>query len=156
MGQDYVIDLGINRVEVDRDGNDDFWYSSRIIDQGDLSTYYGYETLDASGHTIKQGKVHPQVLKNIVEFNTLNTLEMLKQGYTYVRVTNIPHEMSESPLPMQIIGNSFKLQDIQLEVGINPTFLLVKDGEPKYAVINGFLIDLTTGKGDFKNAMIYR
>ena len=156
MGQDYVLDLGVNRVEVDKDGNNDFWYSSRIIDQGDLSTYYGYETLEASGHSIKQGKVYPQVLQNIDEFKKLNTLEMLKQGYTYVRVTNIPREMLESPLPMHIIGNSYKLQDMQLEVGINPTFLLVKDREPQYAVINGFLIDLTTGKGDFKNAMIYR
>ena len=81
---------------------------------------------------------------------------MLKQGYTYVRVINIPREMLESPLPMHIIGTSYKVKDTRLKVGINPTFLLEKDGKPQYAVINGFLIDLTTGKGDFKNAMIYR
>jgi hypothetical protein len=41
-------------------------------------------------------------------------------------------------------------------VGINPTFLLQKGTEYRYAVINGFLIDLVTGAGDFGNAMIYR
>jgi len=156
MEKEYVLDLGVNRLEVDKEGNNDFWYSSRIIDQGDLSTYYGYETFDASGYTIKQGKVFPKVVLSIDQFNELDILDLLKQGYTYVRVANIPYEMLESPLPMQIIGKSYKLRDIQLKVGINPTFLLLKHGEPKYAVINGFLIDLTTGNGDFKNAMIYR
>ncbi|MGB5498450.1 MAG: M14 family zinc carboxypeptidase [Maribacter sp.] len=162
MGKDYVLDLGVNRLEVDKEGNTDFWYSSRIIDQGDLSTYYGYETFDASGYTIKQGKVFPKVLLSIDQFNKLDILDLLKKGYTYVRVANIPHKMLESPVPMQIIGNSFKLRDIQLKVGINPTFLLEKDGKPQYAIINGFLIDLNKGKKAttfnfaFKNAMIYR
>ena len=156
MGQDYVLDLGINRLEVDKKGNNDFWYSSRIIDQGDLSTYYGYETLEASGHTIKQGKVYPQVLQNINEFNKLNPLEMLNQGYTYVRIANIPPGMLESTVPLNMLSSTYKLPDLQLKVGINPTFILEKDGKPHYALINGFLIDLILGKSDFKNAMIYR
>ena len=41
-------------------------------------------------------------------------------------------------------------------IGINPTFILAKDNEVRYAVINGFLIDLSTGKGNFKNGLIYR
>ncbi|MBT8306395.1 MAG: peptidase M14, partial [Maribacter sp.] len=67
LGKDYLLDLGINRLEVDKKGNDDFWYSSRIIDQGDLSTYFGYETFNASGYTIMQGKVHPQIFQTIGE-----------------------------------------------------------------------------------------
>ncbi|MBT8299290.1 MAG: peptidase M14 [Maribacter sp.] len=156
MNQDYVLDLGINRLEVDKEGNNDFWYSSRIIDQGDLSTYYGYNTLDATGHVIKQGKIYPQVLKDLDEFNSMDPLEVLRQGYTYVRMDEIPPKLLASPQPLHIIGSTFKLEDMNLEVGINPTFLLYKETKPKFAVINGFLIDLKTGQGDFKNAMIYR
>jgi len=156
MGHDYVLDLGVNHLEVDKERNNDFWYSSRIIDQGDLSTYYGYETLDASGHTIKQGKVFPKVLLNIDQFNKLDILDLLKQGYTYVRVVNIPVVMLESTVPLNILGSTYMLPDLQLKVGINPTFILEKDGKPHYAIINGFLIDLISGKSDFKNAMIYR
>jgi hypothetical protein len=156
LGKPYILDLGINRLEVDREGNNDFWYSSRIIDQGDLSTYYGYNTLDASGYTFIQGKVYPQILNGIDDVEKLNALELLKGGYSYVRVKHIPLEQLDSPVPIHIIGINHVLQDFNLEVGSNPTFLLEKDGKPAFAVINGFLIDLSNGKGHFKNAMIYR
>ncbi|MBT8315033.1 MAG: peptidase M14 [Maribacter sp.] len=156
LGKDYLLDLGINRLEVDKKGNDDFWYSSRIIDQGDLSTYFGYETFNASGYTIMQGKVHPQIFQTIGEVMKLKPLELLKEGYTFVRVKDIPFDQLESPLPLHIIGSSHTLPEFHLEVGRNPTFLLEKEGKAHYAVINGFLINLTTGEGQFKNAMIYR
>ena len=156
MGQDYVLDLGVNRLEVDKEGNNDFWYSSRIIDQGDLSTYYGYKTLNAEGFAIRQGKIHPNALITIRELKDLDSLDLLKHGYTYVRVANIPHEMLASPIALNLLGSTYELPDFQLEVGINPTFILEKNGKPHYAVINGFLIDLISGKSDFKNAMIYR
>jgi hypothetical protein len=156
MGQDYVLDLGINRVEVDKDGNNDFWYSSRIIDQGDLSTYYGYETLNAEGFTIRQGKIHPNTLINTRELKDLDSFDLLKQGYTYVRVANIPVGMLESPITLNMLASTYELPGLQLKVGINPTFILEKDGKPHYAVVNGFLIDLISGKSDFKNAIIHR
>ena len=156
LGKDYVLDVGMNRLEVDKEGNNDFWYSSRIIDQGDLSTYYGYETLDASGFAIRQGGIYPNNLINFGDLKDIDSFDLLKQGYTYVRVANIPVGMLESPIPINIIGSTYELPELQLEVGINPTFILEKDGKPHYAVINGFLIDLISGKSDFKNAMIYR
>jgi hypothetical protein len=63
-----------------------------------------------------------------------------------------------------LIGEDYEIPEFQLKVGINPTFLLEKDGAFEYAVINGFLIDLKRGNKavlfDFasksKNAMIYR
>jgi hypothetical protein len=156
LGNDYVLDLGVNQLEVDKEGNNDFWYSSRIIDQGDLSTYYGYETFDATGYVIKQGEIYPKTFVNMSELKKVNMIDLLKEGYTYVRVANIPSEMLESPLPMNLLGSKTQLPDFQLKVGSNPTFILEKKGVPKYAVINGFLIDLELDKGNFKNAMIYR
>ncbi|MCP4974812.1 MAG: peptidase M14 [Maribacter sp.] len=156
LGKDYTLDLGINRLEVDKEGNNDFWYSSRIIDQGDLSTYYGYESFDAKGYLIKQGKAYQKSFEKMADVMLLNPIDLLKEGYTQVRVKNIPFDLLESPLPIHIIGNTYKPGNLQLEVGINPTFLLEKDGKLHYAVINGFLIDLNSGKSDFKNAMIYR
>ena len=156
LGQEYVLDIGINLLEVEKEGSRDFWYSSRIIDQGDLSTYYGYETLDAKGLTITPGKVYTEVLKSISGLQDLDMLSLLRSGYTYVRMENIPAETLESPFPVHLVGKLFELPEFNLQVGINPTFLLEKEGSLRYAVINGFLIDLETGKGPFKNAMIFR
>jgi hypothetical protein len=156
LGTDYILDLGINRLEVDKEGNSDFWYSSRVIDQGDLSTYYGYETLDANGFSIKQGKIYPKTLSSISEVKQLDVMQLLRKGYTYLRLETIPSGLLESPIPLNIMGSTYKLPILRIQVGINPTFLLEKNGKPVYAVINGFLFDLGSGKGSFKNAMIYR
>lgn len=156
LGEDYIIDIGMNRLEVDKEEHEDFWYSSRIIDQGDLSTYYGYETFDASGYTIVPGKVHPETMKSVETLGKLKIESLLKSGYTYVRLDKIPEEMLASPFPIHIIGKKYELPEFNIEVGINPTFLLKKDGNIEYAVVNGFLIDLNKPSGEFGNAMLYR
>ncbi|MGB5820568.1 MAG: M14 family zinc carboxypeptidase [Saonia sp.] len=161
QGNDYILDLGINRLEVDNEMHTDFYYSSRIIDQGDLSTYYGYETLEASGYSIRAGAVYPETLDTLKD---LDFISLLKSGFTYVRVKNISNDASHSPFPVHIISERYEVPELHLEVGINPTFLLEKDNEIHYAVINGFLIDLKKGKklilfnlgGKKVNAMIYR
>ncbi|WP_276166817.1 M14 family metallopeptidase [Zobellia alginiliquefaciens] len=157
LGNNYILDIGMNRLEVDKKGHNDFWYSSRILDQGDLSTYYGYETLDAAGYTIAPGKVYPKLLTSIDAAAALDIKSLLKSGYTYVRLENIPSTKLASPLPIHIIGKRYEVPEFSVEIGLNPTFLLKKDGNFTHAVINGFLIDLNSEKKtNFKNAMIYR
>ncbi|NHF59867.1 peptidase M14 [Flavobacteriaceae bacterium TP-CH-4] len=156
LGKPYTIDIGINRLEVDEEDYADFWYSSRIIDQGDLSTYYGYKTVDASDYTVRAGKVYPDIQKTSQELGSMNVVDLLREGYTYVRVKNIPPEQLKSPVPMHIISTTYEVPEFTVEVGTNPTFLLEKHGILEYAVVNGHLIDLKTGQGNFKNAMIYR
>jgi hypothetical protein len=158
LGRPYVLDIGINRLEVDIEDSTEFWYSSRIIDQGDLSTYYGYETFDASGYTIKPGKVYTERFKSLQQMNDQgkDPMVLLKSGYTYVRIANIPKEQLSSPLPVHMISNTYEVPEFNIEVGLNPTFLFEKNGVVKYAVINGFFIDVESGKGVFENAMVYR
>ena len=157
LGKTYKIDVGANRLEVDKEKHNDFWYSSRILDVGDLSTYYGYDTLDATDYTILEGKVYPMTVNDFAALNSLDPLSLLKSGYTYVRVRNIPKDKLSSPMPFHVVSEKFELPDFNIEVGVNPTFILEKNGKIAYAVVNGFLIDLSKGKTtDVKNAMIYR
>ncbi|PKA96408.1 zinc carboxypeptidase [Flavobacteriaceae bacterium MAR_2009_75] len=157
LGKTYKIDVGANRLEVDKEKHKDFWYSSRILDVGDLSTYYGYDTLDATGYTIMAGKVYPMTVNDFAALNSLDPLSLLKSGYTYVRVRNIPKDKLSSPMAFHVVSEKFELPDFNIEVGVNPTFILEKNGKISYAVVNGFLIDLSKDKiSDVKNAMIYR
>lgn len=164
LGKEYILDLGIHQLEVEKEGHNDFWYSSRIIDQGDLSTYYGYETFDATGYTIKKGAVYGETLESVRDLQDVDFMNILASGHTYLRVANLPEKTVSSAIPLNLIGEDYEIPEFQLKVGINPTFLLEKDGAFEYAVINGFLIDLKRGNKavlfDFasksKNAMIYR
>ncbi len=155
-GKTYTLDMGINQLEVDYKDHNRFWYSSRVIDQGDLSTYYGYETLDASAHIMKPAKVYPNILDSMSAAKDLNSQELLKQGYGYVRMSTIPVTALNSPLPFHIIGKNYEVPELMLQPGVNPTFFLEKNGVLEYAVINGFLIDLKSEKPTIPNAMIYR
>jgi hypothetical protein len=143
LGKPYVIDLGIHQLEVDYENNNDFWYSSRVIDQGDLSTYYGYETLEANGYTLVPGKVYPKTFDEMEDVSQLPIHGLLQTGHAYVRVENIPLDKLNSPYPFHIIGTNHEVPEFMLEPGKNPTFFLKKEGQLRYAVINGFLLDLS-------------
>ncbi|TLF43961.1 M14 family metallopeptidase [Maribacter aurantiacus] len=156
MGDSYILDLGINQVEVDYEDHDNFWYSSRIWDQGDLSTYYGYETLDAAGHEIIPAKVYGQTVSTMAEAKKLDAKKLLSEGYGYLKVSDIPLKQLNSPIPLHLVGDNFKAPDLRLQPGINPTFFLRKDGKYTFAVINGFLIELASENITIPNAMIFR
>lgn len=145
LGNDYTLDLGIHRQEVDDETHSDFWYKSRIADQGDLSTFYGYETFDAKGYKAVQGKVYPEVLNSTEDIDDARALNLLDEGYAYVRIKNIPKDLVCSPFPVHLITENYVLPDFRLGVGQNPTFFLERADELQYVVINGFLIELKSG-----------
>lgn len=156
LGQDYKLDLGIHRSEVDNADHSNFYYNSTVADQGDLSTFYGYETLDANGFIIKAGNVHPEIFKSIEYLKESEVLKYLKQGYTYVRLESMPAGKKDTNLPIQIVGKDFKAPVLNLRAGMNPTFVLEKDSKIEFAVVNGFLIRLNGDKSNFKNALILK
>lgn len=141
LGSVYQIDLGIHRFEQDGKGGPRFHYTAGISDQGDLSTYYGYEEFDASGYELVWAKKHDRSLSQ-KEWEKLDVLEMLRQGIGYVSLQIDPGSRQHTGKAIHVVSNDFK--PVQgLRPGVNPVFFLKKDGELKYAVLNGFLIDLS-------------
>lgn len=156
LGEDYIMDIGIQRPEVDNPSHQDFWYSSRVVDLGDLSTYYGYQTVDGAGYRLEAARVYPEILSDVKAVEKLDFWALLKEGIAYVRVKDLPKDFSNSPYPVHLISEKYKPADLRLRIGINPTFFLNKAGVAEYAVINGFLYHIPTQKGKGKNSMIYR
>jgi hypothetical protein len=156
LDKKYIIDLGINRFEVDDENYSSFYNVGRIIDQGDLSTFFGYETLNGEGYSIEQGKVYPETLNSIDDLSDLDIYQLLKKGVTYLKIEDLPDDKKYLKVPIHLIGNEFKAPELKINVGANPTFLLKKDQEIKYAIINGFLIDLNSKQNNFNNALIFK
>ena len=154
QGDTYVLDLGINRGEVPTGDGNQFYYRSRIADQGDLSTNYGYETVDVSGYTVTSGKIYPETFTDVKALESLDVASLLSQGYAYFRVKNLPKKNFTS-YPVQVVGENFNVSE-NLQVGVNPTFFLEKEGKLKYAVINGFLQDLKAPEMKIKNGLILK
>jgi hypothetical protein len=156
MGADYIMDIGIQRPEVDDASHEEFWYSSRVVDLGDLSTYYGYRNLDATGYRLEQAGVYPDVLPDVGAVGKLDFPALLRKGIAYVRVASLPKDMVNSPYPVHLISETYKPAKLRLQIGMNPTFVLLKSGKPEYVVVNGFLYSIPTGTGGGKNSLIYR
>lgn len=143
----FTLDLAVNRNLVHKDANRNY-YKATIEDLGDLSTFFGYDEVDATGLTWQQGKVYPTVLPNLNALANLDFVKLLREGYTYVRVSNIGGR-TYHPYPVQVISPNKKVKTAP-RLTQDPTFILTDSaGKPKFAVINGFAIDLenpeTTG-----------
>lgn len=160
LGKDYILDLGVHRQEVDLEGHEDFYYKSIIVDQGDLSTYYGYETFDATGYKIVPPRKYPETIK----VNTSRIWDSednpFGRGYAYFPSEFIPPKtpyLSKKFLG-HFVSTSYKLPPFELKPGVNPTFFLEKDGQLTHAIINGFLIDLSKSYNEqnFGNGLIFR
>ncbi|HKL36912.1 MAG TPA: M14 metallopeptidase family protein [Salegentibacter sp.] len=147
LGEEYIIDLGINQNEI-QDEALDYFYASNIADQGDLSTYYGYEELDASEYKLVEGKIYPETFENLKKLQQENISKILKEGYSYVSLKELPKD-AFTKSPVNLVSEDFELPE-----NLQPNFFLKKKGKLEYAVINGFLIDLGNEKLDIENALI--
>src|SRR5690606_16795540 len=149
-GKDYILDLGIFRNEADLRGHEAFYYRASLGDQEDLSTFYGYQSFDATGYRI--------VAPKLVEVAQLkDPYGLLREGVGFVR-TALPENRAFVEFPMNLVAADFKLRPLTLQPGSNPTFFLEKGGKLTHALINGFLLDLSKPlEGQtFGNALIYR
>ncbi len=154
MGGDYKIDLGIHRWEIDDSSNDNFHLLSQISDIGDLSTFYGYETLDGNDLNIVAPKVYEPV-QTMEDLDKLDFMSLLQQGYGYVQVSDLSSELRYSRYPLHLVSPGFK-PTFSIDRNAQPTFFLEKNGTRKYGVLNGFLVDFGRADIPVENALIYR
>ncbi len=147
LGEEYILDLGINQREV-QDENLDYFYDAYIADRGDLSTFYGYKDLDASGFKLVEGKIYPETFQDLAELKQENISEKLQEGYAYVALEQLPEE-DYTDLPINLVAKDFEFPE-----NLQANFFLEKEGKLEYAVINGFLVDLSKEKFQVENALI--
>ena len=156
LGNDYILDLGINHLEVEDKNHESFYNQGSIVEKGDLSTFYGYETLDATGYRLIEGKVYPQTIQSMKDLEAMDIYGLLKSGYTYVRLAQFSQKDKDVSVPINILDKDQKVPGFFVNIGNNPNFVLQKDGKVDYAVVNGYLINLKTKESNFKNALFYK
>ena len=154
-GMPYILDMGINRSENDLEENSGFYYSGKIVDQGDLSTSYGYRQIDARGMHLEVGQVYPEKITSEEELSKLDAKKLLQEGYAFLKVAPTMLDKKYSSYPLNLVSEDFKL-DKELKPGKDANFFLYKDGEVEYAIINGFLADPDNPKGDIENTLILK
>ena len=152
-GNDYVLDLGIMRDQINNETNDSYHYFGRIDEIGDLSTYYGYQTLDASGLQYQNSKSYSQNVPNYQALDQFDFKAILKAGYTNIQLDSIPATIKFSKYPINISQTDSQEED-ELKIGRNATFLLMNGDELRYVVLNGYVYDPSVEELSIKNGVI--
>lgn len=145
---EYTVDLAVNRTEYTV--MDDYYVQSHIVDVGDLQENFGYAELDAEGYYFMPARIYPTVFNRITDVSLEQAMDLLRQGYGAIQLAHMPEDRHHV-LPLvafyqQVPGSAGPY------LGRVANFFLSKEETPAYAVINGYLIDLSSMPQEtFKN-----
>lgn len=139
----FKTDLAIRRGEttVGRD----YYVRGRIEDIGDLKESFGYEEIEAEGLKFIGGKVDYTNYLNAASLSHEQAFELLKKGIMAVRVKEeVLKEKALHDLPIHLFTQSTFYLPMSPDFGGMASFYIGdKNGNLKYAILNGYLIDLT-------------
>lgn len=154
-GKTFQADLGIDRSEVNTENATNFFYHSKIEEYGDLSIFFGSEEFDATGYTIEKGKALAVSYQDVSDLDKVDPWALLKEGYTFIKMEPDASlsGVSASELPLHILRN--KPEPVAAPTFEDTaTFILTKNGEVKFAVVNGFIYDLSSEEPAFHNGIV--
>lgn len=156
VDKEFIVDIGINFEEINTNGAKDFYLKSSIEDIGDLSVFSGYEDIDLSGFTIEPGKTKPEPYNSYNEITTINPVQLYNDGFVNVILNdeNITEEFSS--FPFNIILNRSSIKETKIKTEDPAHFIIRKNKEVKFAVVNGFLIDISQLDSWEGNSIIYK
>jgi hypothetical protein len=150
-GKYFPVDLGIRRRDIT--AGDTYYMSASVDDLGDLQVYFGLEEFDASGLKYAEGKVYESTFENVAAIDASKALDLLKQGFLAVKVNNgAKGDLHNLPILVLKSTESFSSG---WKTGESTNFFLEKDGLRKYAVVNGYLIDLENPKDQEFKQRVY-
>ncbi|SEM52598.1 Zinc carboxypeptidase [bacterium A37T11] len=136
----YTMDVAIRRDEYTTDSGL-YYVRSHMEDIGDLLDDFGYVELKAEGLEFMGGKVYPSAFPNINALSRVKAIELLRQGFYAAKLLTMPSNRHHN-IPL-LLFNKGSLPGASLHLGSEANFFLARNGKPVYAVINGYLIDLS-------------
>ena len=151
--QKIKIDVGVNLDEYEVPNEKTIFYKSRVDDLGDLSTYFGYNDYDFSGYTIEQAAVYDKKVFALNDLQDYDFTDLYSKGFSTVLVKELPEE-KYSKFPINLALKS-KI-DTTINIGELANFILKKDDEISYIIINGFLQKIEKNRKFEGNGMIIR
>ncbi len=139
-GRTIKIDVGINRTEINTNSGRAFYPVGRVADLGDLSVFGAYDDFDFSGMEISPGKTYEKKAASEEELSKLDFQDLYSKGYTNVQAGfAFTGEYSGHPINITL-NNAREETDIKVDGPAN--FIISREGKVKYAVVNGFLIEI--------------
>lgn len=119
-------------------------YRGAIEELGDMHNNYGYLDVDAAGLMSLPGKVITMKRNEWEKLSLESEAALLRQGYLYIRFSD--QRSPTGPVQNRLLNltNGPPASRPPIALYQYPNFVLAaRDGKPAYAVVNGFLVDLS-------------
>jgi len=130
----------------------DFFVRGRVEDIGDLPESFGYDEVQAEGLKFIEGKIVEKPLPTFESITPEIAFDLLKKGYMGVQVLTLkPEQVSVfHNLPIQVFGAQTAFATTpNIDLGGTANFYIGdSNGSLKYAILNGYLIDLSKPLGE--------
>lgn len=140
----FKTDLAIRRNETTVGG--DYFVRGKVEDIGDLKESFGYEEVDAEGLRFIPAKVDSIGISHAQKLTTAKAFELLKTGIMAVKIKEVGEtkEKSLHTFPLHLFTQAKLYMPITADFGGMANFYIGdRNGNLKYAIMNGYLIDLS-------------
>ena len=134
--QKIKVDVGINLDEFEAPKEKTIYYKSQVEDLGDLSTFFGYNDYDFSGCTIERAAVYDKKIFSLKELKGYDFNKLYSKGFSTILVKKLPDEkFTRFPINLALKNKI----DTTINLGEPANFVIKRDGNVEYIIINGFL-----------------
>jgi len=135
--------LGINRSHATDANKRSMNYRGIIQELGDMDRNFGYEEADAASLTSSPGKIKLMKAAEWEKMSLVAETELLKQGYLFVKFSDRKSPIGPIKNRLLNLTNSSSQNNQPIGLGQPANFILSASGKPVFAVVNGFLIELS-------------
>lgn len=140
-GQTFTANLGINLSQIKSPDYRSVSYRGAIDEIGDMDRTFGYAEADATSLTYAPAKIKLMPKAAWEKLNPQDELNLVKQGFLYVKWTDGKSPLGPIKNRLLNLTNNTTVPT-SAGLGQSANFLLVKNEQPAFAVINGFLVDM--------------
>ncbi len=151
--KNYLIDVAVNRKEIPSPDFSKTFYKSNVEDVGDLSTFYGYEEYDCNGMKLRKAKIFDDVIPDLKTLNELPLDSLYLRGVAFVRVANMPDSIRFTRGINILQSNSIATA---LKLNKPANFIITKGNKIIFTIVNGFVFDCISKRGQVKNGLILK
>lgn len=148
---DYLVDIGISYTEKFDSLRNRYIKNYNVVDIGDLSTFFAFDTLDAQGLKIEFGKVYGKILTRMDQLKKLNPESLMQNGMTTIIYQGGFGEIQKESLIDKMISTTrYPLRESKKIIGHSANFILRNsEGKIVYVIINGEVFDIRKFNSNF-------
>jgi hypothetical protein len=147
------IEVAINRVQKVNADFSGVNFNGQIVKTTNLDSNFAYQEIDASTLSYFPGKTKVMTKSNWENLSPRQERKLIKSGYLFVKWEDGTSPVE--PIKNRMLNLTNTQQQSLPQTSTPANFILAKKNKPKYAVVNGYFINLSDRAKPLTNTMGY-